>query len=230
MKRLFPLLLIVFHLSCQAGISVNPLQVYFFADGQKQQQIQVTNTGKTTAYVKVTPWMIQSPGTEDQTMIAMKNPKSLGLLVTPQQLVLQAGQTLPITVQRTQESGRTEHVYQIAVQPMVGKLVASASTNKQKNIGLKVLVGYGVRTIILPENIKQNIRIKRDENHITISNKGTVDVLLHGKPQCYKDQQCKPIPTRRLYPGNTWKLLAPYPAPVTFEKQVLGKRSMITSS
>lgn len=140
---------------CLASIGVSPMKVEFDPlHDITTQDITVTNEDNTKiTYVDVTPFLVKKFGTKEKN-IAIKNPKDLGLLVSPQKLVIPAKQSRFVRVTSLNLCPKDKKIYQLVIKPAYGDLVLAQQPSTKKNLALKLVVGYGVKIVVNPCNRK----------------------------------------------------------------------------
>lgn len=182
----------------------------------QRADIEVTNTGKENMYVLVEPAEILNPGTDRQSRVVLKNPRKLGLLVTPNRLVLAPGQAKLVRLSLLSRPTGRDRIYRVKIRPVVGKLVASQTA-------LKIIVGYDTLIIARPLKAESELSGKREGRKLTLHNSGNSNVLVMEARQCRtktgqteKGQtrsDCVSLPTRRIYAKQKWSIDLPLDGP-----------------
>lgn len=184
-----------------------------FNDGKtRRTDIEVTNGGKTPIYVSVKPAEIVRPGRKDQKRREHRDPKKMGMLVSPTRLVLEPGQSKTVRLSLLERPRDRDRIYRVKVAPAAGRTVAMKT-------GLRVLVGYDVLVIARPDNAKPAITGERNGRRLTLRNTGNTNALLVSGKQCNKAGKCVDLPTARLYAGITWTVDLPLDAPAEYRLQ-----------
>lgn len=184
-----------------------------FNDGKtRRSDIEVTNGGKAPIYVSVKPAEIVQPGLEGQKRRQHRDPKEMGMLVSPSRLVLEPGQSKTIRLSLLDRPQDRDRIYRVKIAPAVGRTVAMKT-------GLRVVVGYDVLVIVRPENAKAEIVGERNGRKLTLRNTGNTNALLVSGKQCDKAGKCIDLPTTRLYAGVTWTVDLPRDAPAEYRLQ-----------
>lgn len=214
--------LLTFFNTASALISVTPVivdtQAQSSADANDldMQDVRVFNNGDQVAYVRVTPKVVQNPGTPSEKQVEMTNPEDLGLLVSPRKLMIPAGQFKIVRFVFTQKPTNVDRIFRVDIQPVSAELLMPGTKQKDE-MGIKLLVGYAVLVIQRPDNAKPVLTITRDGRTVTVKNTGNTNALLGDGQQCDSSgKNCKQLPVDRLYAGNTWTFTAPASSPVTF--------------
>ena len=206
-----------------AEIILNNSIIHFEPGQPNRQDIAVENTANEPLYLKVTPYSILNPGTEEQSREKIVNPKKSGLLVSPNKLVVPPKSRKLIRFLNLNSKRDQEGVYRVTVEPVVGQLVA-------KKTGLKILIGYEVLVLAQPVSPEPKLVAKRDGKSLKLSNKGHTNIhLLRGKqcpPHSTNAEDCKSLRTGRLYPGNEWTISLPQDGPVQYQLAIGKQHSM----
>ncbi|PCI39866.1 MAG: hypothetical protein COB50_00545 [Thiotrichales bacterium] len=217
--------------SAFAGISVVPILVGFKPGDLPRKDITVTNLGKKTAYVKVTPYMLINPGTKKSKEVLERDPSKSGIMVSPNKLIIPANGKRVVRIMLTKPYGDKDRFYTINVSPVEGKLVPTKDEDgkSKDSMSIHIVISYGVLVTVRPKNMHANVKITRKDKEITATNTGNTNaLLLHGK-QCIKDK-CEELPTKRLFAGATWTFTAPKAAPVKFRSKVASETKEVVSN
>ncbi len=206
-----------------AEMILNNSIIHFEPGQPNRQDIVVENTANEPLYLKVTPYSILNPGTEEQSREKVANPKESGLLVSPNKLVVPPKGRKLIRFLNLNSKRNQEGVYRVAIEPVAGKLVA-------KKTGLKILIGYEVLVLAQPVSPEPKLTAKRDGKLLKLSNQGHTNIhLLQGKqcpPHSTKTEDCKSLRTGRLYPGNEWTISLPQDGPVQYQLAIGTQHSL----
>jgi Mat/Ecp fimbriae periplasmic chaperone len=212
-----------------AQIAVTPIILNFKAGQLPRKDVLVVNTGKRTVYVRVTPKLIEHPGTKQEKAVEMVNPEKLGLLATPNRLVIPKGQSRNVRLMLTQQPGKTDRIYRVTIAPVASSLIPTKVGTRKDNIGIHILIAYDVLTMVRAQNPHPDIKITRRGNRLTVTNKGNSNILIAGGKQCFK-KACEHVSPHRVYAGNTWTTTLKYKTPVTLNTDYLGKIEKIKTS
>lgn len=203
-------------------ISVHPLSIAFSQPNQRYEDIQVYNTGKSTAYVNVELKRLINPGAQHvRSKLFHDNPEAFGMIVSPNKLIIPAAQSRVVRVLRLLQGNKKEAVYQINIAPAEGVLERIKTGNKKVQAGIRVIVGYNVIARVLPNEPRANLVIKRQGKTLTVENKGNASALLYRGEVC-ENQSCKALPTKRMYAGLSWSTEMPYAAPAHYTERFMG--------
>jgi P pilus assembly chaperone PapD len=182
-----------------AGLSVAPVIVDIQPNQPPRGDIELFNDGTETIYVVVEPSRIEDPGDAGEKRVRVTDPQALGLLATPNRLVLEAGQRKFVRLALLQPSGDTDRIYRVTVKPVVGDVKASET-------GLKILIGYDLLVIQRPANPAASIVASRAGDTLTLKNTGNTNAELFQGQQCDPQRRCTALPGHRLYAGTSWSV------------------------
>jgi len=209
------------------AIEVSPILVDVLGDKINPQDIRVTNLGDDIAYVKITPKLIAHPGSPEEKILTIEDPSKLGLLVTPRVMKISPHKYKLIRLVFTQNPDATDRLYRVDVQPVAGDLLLPKKSNE---MGIKILVGYGVVVIQRPTKLKVAIEMQRNKNTLVVKNNGNTNVVLMDGKQCDSNgDNCQELPVKRIYAGQTWEQTLPYNTPVTYMESYLNNSQTLKS-
>lgn len=178
----------------EAQLVLSQLVVELAPGGQDRADVEILNKSPDRSFVAVDPREIVAPGTTQETSRTDPDPEKLGLLVSPERLVLEPGEHRLIRIAAL-GSNPGERVYRVRVEPVLGQLSSSAS-------GLKVLVGYDVLVLVRPSEANPHVSGSRSGEDLKLVNDGNVSVELTGGRACDAAlRNCTDLPGGRLYAG-----------------------------
>lgn len=181
-----------------ADLVLNQVVVDMLPTAPPRVDIEAANTGKERIYVVAEPAEIVNPGRPDERRVANPDPGALGLLVTPQKMILEPGERKLIRVAAIAPRTTRERIYRVTVKPVSGGVTAQATA-------LKVLVGYDVLVMVRPTTLDGTVTAVRTGASLSLTNTGTTNVELFEGRQCdAAGKTCTPLPPKRLYAGVTW--------------------------
>ena len=196
--------------SACAEIVLSEVIVDLSASAPQREDIEVWNSGTERVYVVAEPATIKAPGTIEESRVQMRDPGELGLLVSPNRLVLEPGQRKLVRVAALKPATDRDEIYRVTFKPVVGTIEASTS-------GLKVLVGYDVLVIVRPPQPTASIIAKRSNDSITFENHGNTNAEMFGGRQCDSTgRSCIELPSHRLYAGAIWQVPLTRDTPVEY--------------
>lgn len=173
------------------------------------QDIEVYNDGPEKLFVAVVPVRIKDPGLSSEARDSEPDPSALGLLVSPQRLVLEPNQRRVVRVAAIGERGPTDKVFRVAIKPVAGELSASATA-------LKVLIGYDALVLVRPDTITGAVTAARQGRRMTFHNGSNTAQEIYDGKQCRAGQPCMSLPAKRIYAGADWSIELPEDAPAEF--------------
>lgn len=183
--------------------------------------IEVLNSGDERMYVVAEPAEIASPGLPGEQRVSNPDPELLGLLVTPQRMVLEPGERKIIRISALKPRGTTERVYRVVIKPVAGAIAAETTA-------IKVLVGYDVLVLYRPDKIVGQLNGTRAGRSLTIRNDSNTAYELYDGSQCDPaGDHCRALGTNRLYPGATWEQTLPYETPVNYRATAGGRQGAV---
>ena len=186
-----------------------------------RKDIELWNNSDEPAYVEVAPAEIVNPGQASETRIQELNPERLGLLVSPNRLILEPGQHKVIRVAAIMQPTNNERIYRVTVKPVAGDITGDQS-------GLKLLVGYDVLAIVRPSSPVPVINASREGRNLVIRNDGNSSAeLLNGKQCRLGGKDCATLPGKRLYAGANWRVTLEGDEPVEYSVKIGDKVSTV---
>ena len=177
-----------------AELVLSQLVVELAPGQQDRADIEVLNRSPDRSFVTVEPREVVAPGTVQESSRSDPDPEKLGLLVSPERIVLEPGERRLMRIAALGSSDR-ERVYRVRVEPVVGQLSAQSS-------GLKILVGYDVLVLVRPAEAKPHVSGSRSGGDLKLLNDGNVSVeLVDGRACDASMHSCRDLPAGRLYAG-----------------------------
>ena len=195
----FGLVLAAAPTAARAGLSVAPVIVDVQPNQPPRADVELFNDGTETVYVVVEPSRIEDPGDADEKRVRLADPQALGLLATPNRLVLQPGQRKFVRIALLSPPGDADRIYRVTVKPVIGEV-------KSGETGLKILIGYDLLVIQRPGKPDASIIASRAGDTLTLKNAGNTNAELFQGQQCDPQRQCTPLPGHRLYAGASWSV------------------------
>lgn len=200
-----------------AEMVLSQVIVDFLPEEPAHEDIEVWNSGQERMYVAAEPFRIVNPGTPQEDRQAISLEQDDALLVSPRRLVLEPGERRVIRIAAMADRAMTDAVYRVAVRPVAGPIAADTHA-------LKVLVGYDVLVLLRPVEAREGLEVDRRGKALRLRNTGNTAAELFDGRQCAPDgQDCRALPSRRLYPGAQWDLTLPHGTVVTYRVATGGK-------
>ena len=180
--------------AARADLLLSQLVVDLAPQDRSRDDVEIWNSGTDRAFVEVDPREIIDPGTARESSRSDPDPEKLGLLVSPERVILEPGQRKLLRIASLAPADR-ERVYRVTVKPVVGQVSSDSS-------GLKVLVGYDVLVLVRPREAAPHVSGTRSVSGLTLRNDGNVSVeLVDGKECAGTSATCTDLPGGRLYAG-----------------------------
>jgi P pilus assembly chaperone PapD len=207
--------------SAQAELSISQLIIEFIPGQTRTADVEIYNDSTERSFVSVEASEIVSPGTPNERRVTSPDPEKLGLLVSPNRLVLEPKQRRLLRVATIGGATERERVYRVTVKPLAGEVTGSES-------GLKLLVGYDLLVLARPAQLAPMITPIRAGRELTLTNRGNVSVEVVDGKQCNPtDSDCQSLPKKRIYAGASWTVTLPHATPGEFRMRVANKWSVV---
>src|SRR5260370_2553304 len=100
------------------GLSLTPAMVDFTADQPPRTDLELLNDGAERLYIVVEPAQILDPGTPAERRVQVVDPQKLGLLATPNRLILEPGERKYVRVAMLADPGDRDRIYRVTVKPV----------------------------------------------------------------------------------------------------------------
>lgn len=201
-----------------AQLSVDRLWVDFEPGTPHRADIIIRNESADRYYITVAPAEIVDPGTDTERRVEQTDPEQLGLLVTPNRLVIEPGGSRSVRMISLNEDVPQDRIYRVKITPQVGDIQAAAPEGA-RGIAIKVLAAYDILVTSRPNKVKADLKVNRTQDELVISNVGNSNTLLYEGKACAgsknstgstdDESECADLGARRLYPGNIWKITVP---------------------
>lgn len=188
-------LALLFAAPAAAGLIISQLIIEFKAVGPRARNVEVSNDSDERSYIVVEPAEIVDAGTVREHRVASPDPEKLGLLVSPTRFVLEPHQRRELRIAAIGSAVQRERVFRVTVKPVAGRVAGTES-------GLKILVGYDLLVLLRPIPAKDDLKVERAGNAVTVTNLGSSSVELADGKQCDAlGKACQSLPGKRLYAG-----------------------------
>jgi P pilus assembly chaperone PapD len=214
-----------------AQLVADRLIVDFERGAPIRQDILIRNESKDKYYITVTPSEVINPGEDTSTKVTKTDPQELGLLVTPNRLILEPGASRSIRVVSLNDQLTRDRIYRVLIAPQVGDLRPDAAPPGQKAVALKILTAYEALVIARPADDTGKLVGQRSADGLTLKNVGNSNVLIYDGSACPVSPPggaklpCTKLPARRMYAGNQWHVPLPHPTDLaTFQLRMTTSR------
>jgi len=199
-----------------ADISISPAVVVFDARSA-DNTIIVTNDGKDLAFVTARVRSVDAPGEQDEKLRFDPDPAAVGLLATPNRMVLEPGERRAIRLLAMNPAGSDDRVWRVHIAPNIGKL-------KEGQTGVAFEIAYDALIIQRAAQASPAIRGQRSGKLLTMTNAGNSFAMISAIEQC-RGSSCTKLPAKRLYAGKVWTADLPDPAdPVSVTVETVNGR------
>lgn len=187
--------------------------------GKRGDALFAQNEGDEVLYLEVSVEEVLDPLAEERTVRKVDDPRSLGLLVSPQRLVLEPGEEGRIRAVAMTQPDR-DRFYKVTVVPVTGAL------RSDQPVGVKVMIGYSAWVFLRPEGARPVLDGVRRQGELTLRNSGdTLARLVRGR-QCDGRGRCERLDPIRVLAGQSKTVALPMPdGEVTFH-MIWGDESM----
>lgn len=165
--------------------------------GGRPAEVFVENTGQETAYVRVRVEEIINPQAPEPQTVENQSPDEMGILVSPQRLVLAPGEEKRIRIVSLRNP-EADRFFRMVVTPVVGDLESDAA------IGVKLLIAYGVWIFARPENAEPGISGSVSGRTLSLTNSGNTHSEIKGIrlcPRAAPGTACEELDGFRLLAG-----------------------------
>jgi P pilus assembly chaperone PapD len=193
--------------------------------GSKSQDfITVKNHGGATGYVKMQVHQIQYTNHVRQ-RIAKKDPRELGLLVTPSKLILKPGQSRKVRIKRLAKGNQSDLIYEVNAVPVD----PPGKTEGKIGMSISITMVTFTRVVLRPDQLKPDVKTQRDGKIVRFENQGNTTVLIKRLQQCVKEP-CEKLYGFYLLPGMQRQVhLTDASNPLTYDAMYLNHQSVKTA-
>lgn len=196
-----------------AQLAVDRLWVDFEPGAVNRADVQIRNESTDRYYISVTSAEIIAPGSPAEKRVENSDPEKLGLLVTPNRLIVDPGGVRSIRIVSLNTDLTKDRVYRIKVSPQIGDLTTADPSKDDRGMSIKLLAAYDLLVTVRPADGKANLVATRTPTMVTITNQGNSNALLFEGAACLPDKEvgateakCEKIGSRRMYPGAVWDI------------------------
>lgn len=167
----------------------------------KSDYFTVTNKGTAKAYVLLSASKVINPDRSNAKLITNKNPKKLGLLVTPNKLILKPNQSRKVKVTSLVKNNDTDVVFRIngseVAMPKKGKSLEKGQTGFVMDVG----IGFTTTVIARPAKMQPKLDSKIVDGKLLLTNVGNTSFSMTNIRQCPSKDQCFPFSNKFFFPG-----------------------------
>lgn len=223
--------------AAHANLSIDKLWVEFPDGRPGRGDLVIRNDSDERYYIDVSVSEVLRPGADDEERVTIADPEALGLLVTPNRLILEPGALRSIRLVSLNENVTDDRIYRVLIRPQVGEIQAAPATDQDSpSIVMKVLAAYDVLVVVRPKDGAPRLAAERTGTEIALSNTGNTNVLISegmvcpkGTPDDQRDAACSVIEAKRLYKGNVMRIALSSPDDEVVVKTRTGPSSPLIS-
>ncbi len=194
-----------------AQLAVDRLWVDFEPGAPNRADVVIRNESADRYYITVAPSEVVEPGTAGEKRVETSDPDQLGILVTPNRMIVEPGGMRSIRIVSLNTKLKTDRVYRIKVTPQIGDLQTNDPAAGDRGLSIKLLAAYDLLVTVRPDGGKADLVAARTPTQLVIRNQGNSNALLYDGMSCAADQpadkdKCAKVGSKRLYPGNEWTI------------------------
>lgn len=202
-----------------AQLAVDRLWIEFDDPRERAGDVLVVNNGDERFYIMVTTSEIVLDENGEEVRVTSDNPDELGLLTTPNRMILDPGEAGNVRIVRIAEDTREDRVYRVKIEPRVGALSIEGESEASRTAGIRVLSAYDVLVTARPDEPVWDLEAVREDGVISITNTGNTNILLFevricpnaDVPEDEEAAMCEQRPSMRLRAGERWRAELPSP-------------------
>ncbi|WP_084397919.1 hypothetical protein [Henriciella aquimarina] len=201
-------------LAASAQLTVDKLWVDFDANSSGREDVLLKNESDRRYYIAVEPSEIVDPGLPSERRVEYEDPEELGLLISPNRLILDPGDVRALRIVSINGEVDEDRVYRVRVTPKIGAIKASGAEGEERGVNLVVLMAYDLLAIVRPQGARSEIESERTEDELILRNVGRSNALLVDGKACIgesENETCTPLPDTRLYAGAEVRFALPDP-------------------
>ncbi|MBB3046650.1 P pilus assembly chaperone PapD [Litorivivens lipolytica] len=164
----------------------------------RRSDFHVLNQGSTDSEVSIELYRVLNPGLPNEERVSPENPRDMGLLATPRQFTLAAGERRKVRLSFLHLPTETDAIYRILVKPSANKGTSSKASQ------ISVVFNYELLLILRPPSKEARYLVSSTDQALTFTHTGNSNFLLYAGRECpneSNEEQCQPIPAKRLYAG-----------------------------
>lgn len=206
--------------SSEAALIVNRSIITFDNQTQSREDVVILNSSlEDNLYLKVEPFVVLNPGTDEQELAPLVMDNVPEFLVTPNRLITPPEGRNLVRFLNMNTSGDEERIYRVNVVPVTPPLELQESNPDSVTSALEIVVAYQILVIIPPANARAEVNLERDGQQVIFSNTGNSNYLLTDGEQCNpaNSEECVRLEDHRVYAGNVWTKELPFDGPFTYK-------------
>jgi hypothetical protein len=210
--------------SSEAALIVNRSIITFDSLTQNREDVVVINSSiEDNLYLKVEPFVVLNPGTNQQELAPLVVDDNSEFLVTPNRLITPPEGRNLVRFLNLKTNGDKERIYRVNIVPVTPPLELQSTNPDSVISALEIVVAYQVLVIIPPTNPHAEVTMERNEQVVIFSNTGNSNYLLTDGEQCNpaNPEECVSLEDHRVYSGNVWTNDLPFDGPFTYKVRTI---------
>jgi len=207
--------------SAQGDLLISRSIIIFDDVLQSKEDVTVINDDpENKLFVQVKAFRVDAPGATDEQLVSIDGDPDPTFIATPTKLIVEPGGTSLVRLLNLQTPDQTEFVYRINFLPIAKPIELEDNPNNETiSPNIQILIAYQVLAIVLPLDPQPVVEMARNGKIAVFTNSGNANYLLAAGQQCspLDENECHELPSKRIYPGNSWKLELTYDGPFSYE-------------
>ncbi|MFN3228592.1 MAG: molecular chaperone [Asticcacaulis sp.] len=180
---------------------------------EPKAQIIVSNASQQRAFVDIAARRIETPGEAEERPLESSDPEQVGLLASPNRLVLEPGERRSVRINLLGGKAAADRVWRVLVREVTGP-------DEAQGLAIRTTLAYDVLVIERPDAPKAILATRRTSEGLVVTNTGNTFLVLDRGQACssLSPDTCTPLTGKRVYAGKNWTIpLADPRARVEFE-------------
>lgn len=162
----------------KAQLAIDRLWVDLDDERSNRSDLVIRNESEDVYYITVATSEIEKPGTNEEKRTSLADPEKLGLLVTPNRLILRPGELRAIRVVSLNQELPQDRIYRIKINPEIGELSLEQQESENRGLAIKLLAAFDVLVTVRPRGASPELVAIRDGNAIELRNRGSSNLLM----------------------------------------------------
>lgn len=167
-----------FNAAANAQLAIDRLWVDLDDDGATRSDLVIRNESEDVYYISVVASEMKNPGSADEQRVTTSDPEELGLLVTPNRLILRPGDLRAIRVVSLNRDLTQDRIYRILINPEIGEVTYEPNEEEIRGIALKLLAAFDVLVTVRPRGASPDLIAHRIDDRIEFANRGPTNLLM----------------------------------------------------
>lgn len=224
LTAVYLLALLLYSTASEAALIVNRSIITFDNQNQSREDVVILNSSlEDNLYLKVEPFLVLGPGTDEQELVPLVMDDAPEFLVTPNRLITPPEGRNLVRFLNLNTTANEERIYRVNILPVTPPLELQASNQDLVTSALEIVVAYQVLVIVPPANAHAEVKVERSGQQVVFSNTGNSNYLLTDGEQCNPQnlEECVSLEDHRVYAGNIWNKELPFDGPFTYKVRTL---------